>query len=118
MDFNIPSFITPPTLLRAARLVKNAESIELYPGAARWMDKDDGEGSPDNIYFMFTNDNGTLVIVHCCPFLYFVEVFEDEPQGKLRLDYACVTNIRHLLYWLKRNGYYDCEHLKQDDESE
>lgn len=118
MDFDIPSFITPPTLLRAARLVKNAESIKLHPGAARWIDEDDEKASADNIYFMFTNKDGTLVVVHCCPFLYFIEIFSNDDKGKLQLDYSFVKNIRHFLYWLKHNGYYDCEHMKRDDDHE
>ena len=111
MDYNIPSYITPATIVKAAKLVKNAKSINYFAGKARWNE------DTDNICFMFTNKYGNLILVHCCPHSYFVEKFEnlgaDEGYSE---DYSMVTNVRHLIFWLRKSGYYDCEHLKKDED--
>ena len=107
MDYNIPSHISPATILKAAKLAKNAKSIGFFAGNVYWDDHG------DNVYFMFTNKHHDLILVHCCPYSYFVEKFDNDNDIPVK-SYSMVKNIRHLMFWIRKNGYYDCEHLKKD----
>jgi hypothetical protein len=107
MNYNIPSHISPATILRAARLAKNAKSIGFFAGNVYWDD------TGDNVYFMFTNKHDDLILVHCCPHVYFVERFDNDKKKIVDTDFSMVTNVRHLMYWIRKNGFYDCEHLKK-----
>jgi len=112
MDYNIPSHISPATLVKAARLAKNAKSIGFFAGNVYWGD------AGDNVYFMFTNKHDNLILVHCCPHLYFVEMYDGDGAKFKSRKYSLVSNVRHLIYWIRKNGYYDCEHLKEKDKEE
>jgi len=106
---SIPKYISPDTLVRAARLVKNANSIGFYPGVARWGSKG------DYVYFMFTNKYDNLILLYCCPHAYFVEMYEgDESYEHER--FFMLRNIRNFIFKLRSLGYYDCEHIKNKNE--
>ena len=112
MDYNIPSHISPATLVRATRLAKSAESIKFPAGNVYW-DAPGHEGQGDNVYFMFTKQHEKLLLVYCSPHGYFVERHNDR---NTKIEFAMVTNVRHLLFWIRKNGFYNCEHLKKEDE--
>ncbi len=107
MDYNIPSHVSPATLVRAARLVKNAKAIGIYPGRVRW-----NERVGDYVYFMFTNKYDHLIMIYCCPHAYFVEMHEDDGKGYKHEQYFMLKNIRNWLFKIYGLGYYDCEHIK------
>jgi hypothetical protein len=113
MDYNIPRHVSPATLVRAARLAKNAKSIGIYPGAARWAD------TGDYVYFMFKNKHDDFILIYACPHTYFVELYEGTNDEVEHEQYFMLKNIRNFLYKLRSLGYYDCEHLKKrkDDDS-
>ena len=112
MDYNIPSHISPATILRASRLAKSAKSIGFFAGNVYW-DEPGHEGRGDNVYFMFTNKHDNLLLVYCCPYGYFVEKIDDQDTYH---EYSMVTNVRHLLFWIRKTGFYDCEHLKKKED--
>ncbi len=106
MDFNIPSYVSPKTLVVAKRLSDNAMGINLYPGRPRWGEKG------DYIFFMFTNKYGSLIVIYCSPHGYLMEYNVGDDNGVVHVEYSMVKNIRHLLFKLKRKGFTDCEHIK------
>jgi len=114
MDYNIPSHISPATIVMAARLARNAESIGFFAGNVYWDDASDDD-TGDNVYFMFTNKHNELILVHCCPHAYFVEEMDEREDS---IKFSMVTNIRRLLFKLRKNGWYDCEHLKKKENDE
>ena len=109
MDYNIPSHVSPATLVKAARLAKNAKAIGIYPGRVRWAEKG------DYVYFMFTNKYEHLILIYCCPHAYFVEMYEGAGEGYEHEQFFMLKNIRNWLFKLRGLGYYDCEHIKKKD---
>jgi len=112
MDYNIPNHVSPSTIVRAKRLSDNAISMDFYPGNARWGDKG------DYLVYVFTNKAGHLILIYCCPYAYLVEITEDDSCGNEHTSYFMLKNIRHWLFKIKGLGFYDCEHIKRDEEQQ
>ena len=112
MDFNIPTHVSPRTLVAAKRLSDSAVAMNLYPGKLRW-----GQASKkrrgDYIFFLFTNKYGNLVVIYCTPHCYLMEFHVDDDNGIVHTEFSMVKNIRNMLFKLKRKGFYDCEHTKK-----
>lgn len=109
MNFNIPSHVSPKTILRAKRLADNATSIDLYPGIARWND------SGDYMWFVFTNKHSHIVLLFCTPTCYLLEHHTDDDCGNMYTEFSMVKNIRHQLMKLKRNGFHEAENIEKLD---
>lgn len=101
---NLPKSVSDETVTRAVRLAKNAVKADINPGTVRWVD------GKDMLFFMFTN-GPDLSIIFCAPDAYFVEMHTEDEFGGLHENYLMLKNIRTWLYYLKRNGYHDCEHI-------
>jgi len=110
VDFNIPSYVSPKTLVVAKRLSDNAMSMDLYPGKPRWGD--DVKRCSNYIFFLFTNKYGSLVIIYCSPHGYLMQYCVDDDNGVVHTEFSMVKNIRNLLFKLKRKGFHDCEHIR------
>jgi len=115
MDYNIPSYISPATLVKATRLVKNSKSLKLGEGSAFWDDLDVGSGKwpgRDYVYFMFTKSNNDLAVIHCTPTSYLVQLITEDESVT---DFAMVSNIRHFLLGIRRLGFTTFKSRKDND---
>ena len=112
MNFNIPSHVSPKSLLRAKRLGDCAKKMDLYPGKPRWGEAGK-RGRGNYIFFLFTNKYGHLVAIFCSPHCYLMQYHTDDDNGVIHTEYSMIRNIRHQLFKLKRKGFTDCEHIKR-----
>ena len=100
----LPINVSLPTIKRARKLADNALKADMNPGTVRWVD------NKDMLFFMLTN-GPDLCVTFCAPTCYLVEYHSEDETGWLDEDYFMLKNIRNWLFYLKRNGFHDCEHI-------
>lgn len=88
--------ISPKTREKAMTLAENAKAIGLDAGKIRY------NNSEDFMSFWFTNGL-TFIIVFCTPYGYMAEIHTTE-EGEVKPTFSLPKNIRHFLYFIKREG--------------
>lgn len=90
------SHISTKTRQRAITLAENANGLGMDPGTVHFDEIHDFMG------FWFTN--GLIyVLIFCTPMGYLTETYETNEDGEESESFGFVKNIRHFLYYLRKN---------------
>ena len=107
-EFVSPTNLSKKTLERATILNKNAKSIGISLGDAKFPNVG------DLITFFITNGEETVVL-YVFPEGYLVELYVDVNHDSYDVSFFAIKNIRHFLIYLNKHGYESWEEYHKDD---
>lgn len=95
------SNISKKTRERAFVFMNNARKIGIPVGDSRF------KPTQDYLSWWLANNNGYYLVVYATPQGYLAEMFEEHSDGEITETFLGITNVRVLLFALKKAGFQD-----------